>query len=79
MIAKVECWAGSRGDERPAALTLGGRRIGVAGILERTMVTSATAGEPVITRFLVELEDGTKVVLERVMPDGEWRCWRIEG
>ena len=31
----VECYAGYRADERPTALTLGGRRIAVRSILDR--------------------------------------------
>jgi hypothetical protein len=78
LIARVECWAGSRGEERPAALAIGGHRIGVVDILERALVTSPDAGEPVVARFLVELEDGAVVALERTLPDGQWRCWRIQ-
>jgi hypothetical protein len=78
LIARVEARAFSRAEERPVAVCVGGRRIGVTDILDRSLVTSTEAGAPVVTRFTVELEDNTIVELERVLPDGAWRCWRIE-
>lgn len=78
LIARVECRADSRGEERPIAVSIGGRRIGVVDVIDRALVTNAVAGEPVSARFVVELEDETVVELERTMPDGDWRCWRIE-
>ncbi len=78
LVARVECRAESRGEERPIALTVGGRRIGVTDILERALVTAVDAGAPVRARFTLELEDGSLVLLERLMPTGEWRVWRID-
>ncbi len=78
LIAKVECRSESRGEERPIALTVGGRRIGILDTLERALVSAADAGEPVRARFTVELEDGSLVLLERSLPDGDWRVWRID-
>ena len=78
LVAKVECRSESRGDERPIALTVGGRRIGIVDILERSFVAAAVAGEPVRARFAVELEDGSRVLLERSLPAGDWRVWRID-
>lgn len=60
------------------AIVSGGRRIAVVDVLERAFVTSADAGDPVVARWVVDLEDGTRVALERAMPDGDWRCWRIQ-
>jgi hypothetical protein len=77
LIARVECRADSRAEERPVAVSIGGRRIGVVDVIDRALVTSATAGGPVCARFVVELEDGTVVALERTMPGGGWRCWRL--
>ena len=78
LVAKVECRSESRGEERPIALTLGGERITVAVILERSFVAAAAAGEPVRARFTVELEDGSVAQLERSLPAGDWRVWRID-
>ena len=78
LVAKVECRSESRGEERPVALTVGGRRIGIVDILERSVVAAAVAGEPVRARFTVELEDGSRVLLERSLPAGDWRVWRID-
>lgn len=77
LVALVECRSESRGEEQPIALTLGGQRITVAAILERSFVAAAVAGAPVRARFTVELEDGSVVQLERSLPAGEWRAWRI--
>ena len=79
LIARVSCRAESRGEERPLALTIGGRRIGVVDILEHALVAAAEAGSPVRARFTVELEDGSVVLLERSLPADEWRVWRIDG
>jgi hypothetical protein len=79
LVARVSCRADSRGEERPLALTVGGRRLLVAGILEHALVAAADSGEPVRDRFTVELENGSLGVLERRLPAGEWRVWRIEG
>jgi hypothetical protein len=78
LVAKVECRSESRGEEWPIALIVGGRRIGVAETLERALVATADAGEPVRARFTVELEDGSLVLLERSLPAGAWRAWRID-
>ena len=78
LIARVECRAESRGEERPIAVTIGGRRIAVVDILERSLVTAAEAGRPVVARFILELEEETVVEVERALPGGDWRCWRVE-
>jgi len=78
LVAKVECRSESRGEERPIALTVGGRRISVVDILERALFSEADAGAPVRARFTVELEDGSLVLLERSLPAGDWRVWRID-
>lgn len=78
LVATVSCRADSRGEQRPLAVTVGGRRLRVAGILEHAIVTAADPGEPVRDRFTIELEDGALVILERRLPAGEWRVWRID-
>jgi hypothetical protein len=78
LIATVECRAESRTEEQPIALNVGGRRISVVDILERALFSEADAGAPVRARFTVELEDGSLVLLERSLPAGDWRVWRID-
>ena len=78
LVATVECRTESRAEERPIALTVGGRRITVVDIVERSLVSEADAGAPVRARFTVELEDGSLVRLERALPGGDWRVWRID-
>jgi len=77
LVAHVECRSESRGEEQPIALTLGGQRITVAAILERSFVAAAVAGVPVRARFTIGLEDGSLALLERVLPAGAWKAWRI--
>jgi hypothetical protein len=72
-IAKVECRSESRGDEIPVAVVFGSDRIEIIEIVDRAMVTSIEAGEPVRHRLWVELEDGRRCELTRLEPDGEWR------
>ncbi len=78
LVAKVECRAESRAEERPIALNVGGRRFAVVDIVERSLVSEADAGAPVRARFTVELEDGSLVLVERALPAGDWRVWRID-
>ena len=49
----VECHAGYRGEEEPRALTLDGRRLAVAEILDRWLAPTALPQAPVIP----ELDD----------------------
>ena len=72
-IAQVECRSESRGEEIPVAVVFGGDRVEITEIVDRAMVTSIEAGEPVRRRLLVELKDGRRCQLTRVEPGGEWR------
>jgi hypothetical protein len=46
-------------------------------VIDRATVTSIEAGEPVRQRLWVELEDGRRCELTRIIPDGVWRV-RVE-
>ena len=75
MVAHVECRSESRGDEQPIAISIGGERLEIVDIFDRAMITSEEAGQPVRHRLWVELEDGSRLQLIRVLPDGTWRVW----
>jgi len=72
-IARVECRSEGRGDEIPVAVVFGGDRFEITDVIDRAMVTSIEAGEPVRHRLWVELDDGRRCQLTRVEPDGKWR------
>jgi hypothetical protein len=73
VVAKVECRSEGRGEETPVAVIFGDDRIEIVAVLDRAVVTSVEAGEPVRHRLWVELEDGRRCELTRIEPDGEWR------
>ena len=72
-IAQVECRSESRGEEIPVAVVFGEDRFEITEIVDRAVVTSVEAGEPVRHRFWVELEDRRRCQLTREIPDGTWR------
>lgn len=76
-IARVECRSEGRGKEKPVAVVVGGKRVEIVDVLDRAMITSIEAGEPVRHRIWVELEDGQRCELTRVTPDGTWMV-RVE-
>ncbi len=59
------------------AVILGNERLEIVDVIDRAMVTSIEAGQPVRHRLWVELEDGKRCELTRVEPDGAWRV-RVE-
>jgi hypothetical protein len=76
-IAQVECRSESQGEETPVAVIIGGERLKIVDVLDRAMITSIEAGEPVRHRLWVELEDGQRCELTRITPDGTWMV-RVE-
>jgi len=76
-IARVECRSEGRGEEIPVAVVIGGDRFKITDVIDRAMVTSIEAGEPVRHRLWVDLEDGQRCELTRVTPDGTWMV-RVE-
>jgi len=75
VIARVEARCGGRGEERPVAIWMGGRRWPIAGTLEEHMVGPPEAGGPVFQVLRVLLDDGDELLLERRVPDGGWRVF----
>jgi hypothetical protein len=73
VIARVECRSEGRGEEKPVAVWLGGQRLEITDVIDRAMVTGVEAGEAVRHRLWVDLEDGSRCRLMRVLPDGDWR------
>jgi len=72
VIARVDCRSEGRGEEIPVAVVFGNKRLEIVDVLDRAMITSVEAGDPVRHRLWVELEDGQRCKLTRVMPDGAW-------
>ncbi len=74
LIAKVVCREESRGEEQPIAVVIGGERFEIVNVIDRAMVTSIEAGQPIKHRLWVEIEDARKLELSRTLPDGTWRA-----
>jgi hypothetical protein len=73
VIAHVECRSEGRGEEKPVAVIFAGERLEIVDVLDRAVITSVEAGDPVRHRLWVELEDRRRCELIRVAPDGAWR------
>ena len=71
-IAQVECRSEGRGEEKPIAVIIGGEKLEIVDVLDRAMITSVEAGDPVRHRLWVELENGQRCELTRINPDGIW-------
>jgi hypothetical protein len=61
----VECYAGSRADETPRALVLGGRRVEVVEILDRWLA-------PDHRYFKISGSDGDIYIVRQDSTTGEW-------
>ena len=72
-IARVECRSEGRADERPVAVVIGNQRLEIVDVLDRAIITNVEAGDPIRHRLWVELEDGSRCELTRLIPDGKWR------
>ena len=75
VIARVECRSESTADEHPVAVWIGGKRLEIVDVIDRAMISSVEAGHPVRQRLWVELEDGTRCELNRILPEGQWRTY----
>jgi hypothetical protein len=69
--ARVECYAGSRGEETPRAVVIGKTRLDVAEIIFRKRVSDRASGL-VQDVWRCRLADG-RVVETRLLEDGRWR------
>lgn len=78
LIARVECRSEGGPEERPVAVWIGGRRIAVRDLVDDAVLGGRTAGLPLTRCVRVELEDGERLRLLRVLPEGEWRVLRLE-
>jgi hypothetical protein len=74
-VARIECRSEGRGDEQPIAIVVGNRRFEIVDTLDRAMVTSVEAGNPIRHRLWVELDDGRRCELRRNLPDGAWQVF----
>jgi len=69
--ARVECYAGYRGDETPRTIILCGTRLPVASVLSRKRLSDASTGRATEV-FECRLKAGWTITLER-SEDGAWR------
>ena len=67
MTVRVECYAGSKADERPVRFWLDGRDYSVAEVLDQWYGPSAAF-------FKVRASDGNLYILRQDLrsPDGQW-------
>ena len=72
-IAQVECRSEGRGEEMPVAVVFGDERHEIADIIDRAVMTTVEAGDPVRYRLWVELDNGQRCELTRIGPEGTWR------
>ena len=70
LAIEVECYAGSRADERPRRVVIEGRQHTVARLLSSTVEQSLATTAP-LRRFRVVTEDGLPLDIIRTA-DGEW-------
>jgi len=63
--AKVEFYAGQRGDETPRAVVIDGRRLEVRQVLDRRRTLDAATGS-IRETWRCRLEDGRSVTIERL-------------
>lgn len=70
VAVQVECYAGSRADERPRRVRIEGREYTVARLLSSS-VEQSRAASAVTRRFRVVTEDGLQLDLARTAA-GDW-------
>jgi hypothetical protein len=69
--ARVESYAGYRGEETPRAVVLEGERFAVLSVISRKRVLDQTVGRT-SEIWRCRLEDGREVTVER-LENGTWR------
>jgi hypothetical protein len=77
LIAHVECRSETTGEEKPVAIRIGGRQLAIDEVTDDAVVGSPDAGGPCYRRQIVELADGTILRLQRLLPAGRWRVFRL--
>jgi hypothetical protein len=77
LIAYVECRSETTGEEKPVAIRIGGRPVPINEVIDDAVVGSTEAGGPCYRRQIVELNDGTVLRLQRRLPAGRWRVFRV--
>ncbi|NOZ95027.1 MAG: hypothetical protein GXP47_09870 [Acidobacteria bacterium] len=78
LIARVECRSEARGEDRPVAVWIGGRRFVVEHLDQERLEGPPEAGGTVRHVVSVALEDGRRLRLERRLPEGPWRVLLLE-
>jgi len=73
LIARVECRSEARGEDRPVAVWIGGRRFVIERLSHEHLAGPAEAGGMVRHVASATLEDGRQLRLERRLPEGPWR------
>jgi len=73
LIARVECRSEARGEDRPVAVWIGGRRFPIQELSREHLAGPPQAGGLVRHVAAATLEDGRRLRLERRLPDGPWR------
>lgn len=68
----MEFRAESRGDERPEAVWIGGRRLAVFEVEDAAVEGPTTAGDPLHRWLDLRLEDGRRVRVAGPQEDGGW-------
>ncbi|MFV2072884.1 MAG: hypothetical protein ACC742_09575 [Thermoanaerobaculales bacterium] len=75
VIARVECRSESTAEEYPVAVWIGGKRLEIVEVIDRAVISSVEAGHPVRQRLRVEVADGTRCELDRILPEGSWKTY----
>ncbi|HHQ48362.1 MAG TPA: hypothetical protein ENK19_05700 [Acidobacteria bacterium] len=73
LIARVECRSEARGEDRPVAVWIGGRRWAIGTLSHEHLEGPREAGGTVRHVAVATLEDGRRLRLERRLPEGPWR------
>jgi hypothetical protein len=76
LIARVDCRSEHTAEERPVAVWLGTDRFTVTEIVDDKVVGPTDAGAPSERRVEVRLSNADLLILQRSLPDGEWRVFR---
>ncbi len=78
LIARVECRSEARGEDRPVAVWIGGRRFAIERLSQEHLAGPSEAGGLVRHVATAALEDGRHLRLERTLPEGPWRVTLLE-